>query len=362
MLCDNQRVLEECTEEERTEREGQERQKLLTQVSWEKLTLLQKDLVFTRLKLLYYLDTLDTMEDILGGGLRAAERFLPHVYASLRSRAPLESCLRAARQGDALTLQGLLAGHHSPALLAHWLPLLASFPETVAPSSYSCLLPGLEQGGGVAGLWTRPLREQDWAETALVVKYTGKTSGWSLWGEEGLYEGDMVTWLKYKGATPTPSLVAQWYEERARAISDQSSLPCLALDLLQEGLERGVAVDWRLLHNLRTLDSLVYEVATSPSLGLEQLEVLAPEQQMELVVEGWQDQPLEVVRRQLVPFLQRLEDHRPGEMARLLTGFCVQQAVEDLAFPLTVVEHSGPDKAGPLLYRSALAPLPRLLF
>jgi hypothetical protein len=50
------------------------------QVNWESLTVVQKDLIQCRVKLLYYLDILDTYEEMMGGGQRAAERFKPEVF------------------------------------------------------------------------------------------------------------------------------------------------------------------------------------------------------------------------------------------------------------------------------------------
>ena len=50
------------------------------QVSWESLTVVQKDLIHSRLQLLYYLDILDTYEEMLGGGQLAADKFRPEVF------------------------------------------------------------------------------------------------------------------------------------------------------------------------------------------------------------------------------------------------------------------------------------------
>jgi hypothetical protein len=50
------------------------------EVNWESLTVVQKDLLQCRVKLLYYLDILDTYEEMMGGGQRAAERFKPEVF------------------------------------------------------------------------------------------------------------------------------------------------------------------------------------------------------------------------------------------------------------------------------------------
>ena len=49
-------------------------------MNWECLTVVQKDLIQSRLKLLYYLDILDTYEEMLGGGQLAADKFRPEVF------------------------------------------------------------------------------------------------------------------------------------------------------------------------------------------------------------------------------------------------------------------------------------------
>jgi hypothetical protein len=210
VLCDPQRVLEECgSEEERREREGAARLQLLAKVDWEGLTLQQKDLVKVRLQLLYYLDCLDTVEEILGGGQRASERFEPAVYAALRRRSPLENCVRAARAGDSATVLGILSSAaHAPCVRPHWLAIIACFPETTPPGEYSELLPALDGGGVVEQLGRGAAREQDWAEQALAVKWSGHRAGFTQWeGEGGLYSGEGAAMGQFQGDRPTPGQV-----------------------------------------------------------------------------------------------------------------------------------------------------------
>ena len=125
--CDPQRVLEDCdTEEEKEEKERAARLVLISRVNWESLSLVQKDLVNTRRQLLYYRDTLDTLEEILGGRARAPERFTVSAYARLRrrfswpqhtcslkltltSRTPLENCVAAAKVGDFTSVKEIFA-------------------------------------------------------------------------------------------------------------------------------------------------------------------------------------------------------------------------------------------------------------
>ena len=74
-----------------TETRKTRQMKLITQVRWESLTLTQKELIRSRVKLLYYLDCLDTLETMLGGGRWAAEKLSPAQFRQLRSRSPLEN-------------------------------------------------------------------------------------------------------------------------------------------------------------------------------------------------------------------------------------------------------------------------------
>jgi len=345
--CDPQRVLEDChTEEEKEEKERAARLILMSRVNWESLSLVQKDLVNTRRQLLYYRDTLDTLEEILGGSVHAPERFTPSAYARLRRRTPLENCLAAAKSGDFTTVREIFAsGTQGPEVDEHWLPILSCAPETLSPAEYEDLLPKIDRGL-VPPPWRLPAREQDWAEGPLVDKWVGdrrEPDNGSLYLEE------MVGLEEWRSSRPSPTLVSTWYEARAREICSQSALPARALELLQFGLQQGVDVDWRLLHHLRTLDCLAYEVQ-APPMELAKLEQMAPVDQMLLLLTNWEVEPLSAIRCHLLPFLQRLEDHQQGQMSELLSVFCNNFATTDLSFPLLVVEQSGPDKAGPILY------------
>ena len=226
----------------------------------------------------------------------------------------------------------------------HWLPILSCAPETLSPSDYEDLLPKVN-GGLVSPPWRLPARDQDWAEGPLVEKWVGdgRDPG------NGTFYSEMAGLEEWRSTRPSPTLVSTWYEARAREICSQSALPARALELLQFGLQQGVDVDWRLLHHLRTLDCLAYEVQ-APPMGLAKLEQIAPVDQMLLLLTNWEVEPMSAIRCHLLPFLQRLEDHQQGQMSELLSIFCNNVATTDLSFPLLVIEQSGPDKAGPILY------------
>jgi len=342
VLADKQRIMCEVDSiAEKVQLERKEKLKLISKVRWESLTLVQKDLINTRFKLLYYLDCLHTYEDILGGGQRASERFSNTQYSQIRARNPVENCLFSARQGDSTAVLALLGGRHAQIIAKHWLPVLAMFPETLEPSKYSELLPCIGEDG-VEPLFRHTPREQDWCESALAVKWGGVRLSVNT---DILYQ-DQPELEQFCTEQLTPGMISKWYEMRARQIVQTTSLPDIGLQLLTLGLERGATIHWKLLHNLRTLDCLVYEV--QESLDLDDLEQFDSIQQMDHLLSN---HPTVLgVRKYLQPFLQRLEDNIPGEMRKLVHQLCVSRAHTDLTFPLVVVENSGPDKTGPVLY------------
>ena len=97
--------------------------------------------------------------------------------------------------------------------------------------------------------------------------------------------------------------------------------------------------------NLTVTVSFIMEYRSEQT--LEKLKKLDSIQQMELLLA--KHSTVMGVRRFRQPFLQRLEDNRPGEMRKLVHELCVTRAAQDLSFPLVVVENSGPDNTGPVL-------------
>lgn len=196
--------------------------RLISQVRWESLTLSQKELMTSRVKMLYYLDCLDTLEEILGGGRFAAEKFTPSHFRQLRSHSPLENCALAARRGDTITVECLMAGSHAGLTSDHWLAVISNFPETLAPSQYSALLPRVEGGAEVGQLYRHEPRAPDWCEGALASKWGGPGVR-REWDTQVLYTDQALR--SYTGARLTPGQVSQWYCYRARRCVTVTSLP-----------------------------------------------------------------------------------------------------------------------------------------
>ena len=223
--------------------------KLITQVRWESLSLTQKELIKTRVKFLYYLDCLDTLEDILGGGRFAAEKFTPAQFRQLRSRSPLENCAFAARAGDTITVECLMSGRHASVTCPHWLAVLSSFPETLSPSHYSSLLPSVDIDSGlVSQLYRQEPRAQDWCEGPLAVKWASAEVSWD---DSILYSGSNGVLRQMCTEKLSQGQVSNWYCQRARMCVSVTSLPDTGLELLNHALERGADVQWELLHHLR---------------------------------------------------------------------------------------------------------------
>ena len=196
---------------------------LTSQVRWESLSLSQKELMKSRVKMLYYLDCLDTLEEILGGGRFAAEKFTPAHFRQLRSHSPLENCALAARRGDTITVECLMSGSHAELTADHWLAVISNFPETLAPSQYSALLPRMMSAGAeVEELYRQEPRAPDWCEGALALRWGGPGVR-REWDTEVLYTDQELR--SYTGARLSPGQVSQWYCYRARRCVTVTSLP-----------------------------------------------------------------------------------------------------------------------------------------
>ncbi|KAJ3607275.1 hypothetical protein NHX12_026786, partial [Muraenolepis orangiensis] len=112
------------------EREHRKRQELLVKVNFSRLTLEQKELCRSRLKLLTYLDRLATYE----------ERYNAEFFKTFRSQNIMASARTYARESNVQALD-ILFTYHGSELLKHRLAILNNFPETTSPHEYTTLLP-----------------------------------------------------------------------------------------------------------------------------------------------------------------------------------------------------------------------------
>ncbi|KAG7265899.1 hypothetical protein CRUP_009503 [Coryphaenoides rupestris] len=232
------------------EREERKRQELLAKVDFSRLTLEQKELCRSRLKLLTYLDRLAT-------------------YERFRSQNIIASARTYARESNVQALDILFTFHGSE-LLKHRLAVLNSFPETTSPHEYTTLLPEAcldEDGGGLALI---PWEEQrhsdmDWCEEEecsldedggglALIPWEEQRHSDMDWCEEeecramldlNLCDDDSLLYeeapalLRFRSATPPIAMLTDWYLSRAQDIDSRSRQGSVTIAAVLSGDEEG---------------------------------------------------------------------------------------------------------------------------
>ncbi|KAJ7341060.1 hypothetical protein JRQ81_004751, partial [Phrynocephalus forsythii] len=321
--------------ESRKEREAMRRQELL------QLTLEQKELCRSRLKLLTYLDRLATYEEILGGPHAAEQRYDAEFFKKFRNQNIVLSARTYARESNVRALE-ILFTYHGSDLLPHRLVLLSNFPETTSPHEYSFLLPEACYRDGVLKIlpWNeRKHREEDWCERPpcrLIVEP-------ALQDEGGFLYDSHPEWLKYRTVDPSISLVTDWYCKRAEEVENYSMQVDCALSLVRLGMERNIPGLHSLCDNLVTLETLVYETGCDITLSLKELQQMKDIEKLRLLMSNsTEDKYVKDAYQWMVPFLHRCEKESMGTANKLLKEYLVTLAKGDLTFPLKIFEHSKP--------------------
>ncbi|XP_073708858.1 NBAS subunit of NRZ tethering complex [Garra rufa] len=207
--------------EQRKEKEANKREELLKKVDFSKLTLEQKELCRSRLKLLYYLDRLATYEEILGGPHAAEQRFDAEFFKKFRNQNIVLSARTYARESNVQALD-ILFTYHGSELLQHRLAVLCNFPETTSPHEYSDLLPkaGVDKKGNLSFIpWEETRhRDLDWCEVPEcrgVVEPNPADDCHFLYEEQPELE-------RFRSAKPSITLLTEWYLTRAQDIESNS--------------------------------------------------------------------------------------------------------------------------------------------
>uniref|UniRef100_A0A8K9WR96 NBAS subunit of NRZ tethering complex n=1 Tax=Oncorhynchus mykiss TaxID=8022 RepID=A0A8K9WR96_ONCMY len=296
------------------EKESRKRQELLARVDFSRLTLEQKELCRSRLKLLCYLDRLATYEDILGGPDAAEQRYDSEFFKKFRNQNIILSARTYARESNVQALD-ILFTYHGAELLQHRLAILFNFPETTSPHEYTILLPEA---------WT--VLDQNLQDHAHF-----------------LYE-DAPDWLRFRTATPPMDLLTDWYLSRAQDIDSCSRQVDCALSLVRLGKERDIPGLERLCDDLVTMETLVYETACELSLTLRDLQQLGDIDKLRLLMKNSSaERYVKDVFQWMVPFLHRCEKQNGGASEALLREYLVTLSRQDLSLPLAVFQHSRPD-------------------
>uniref|UniRef100_A0A3P8UP13 NBAS subunit of NRZ tethering complex n=1 Tax=Cynoglossus semilaevis TaxID=244447 RepID=A0A3P8UP13_CYNSE len=323
------------------ERENMKRRELLARVDFSRLTLEQKELCRSRLKLLAYLDRLATYEEILGGPHAAEQKYDAEFFKKFRSQNIVLSARNYARESNVQALD-ILFTYHGADLLQHRLAVLYNFPETTSPHEYTILLPEAcldDRGELVLIPWDEQRhREMDWCETEEAVLDQNLSDDDSF-----LYE-EVPELLRFRTATPSIELLADWYQSRAQDIESCSKQVDCALSLVRLGKEREIPGLNLLCDDLVTMETLVYETTCDLSLTFKDLQQLDDIDKLRLLMKNSNtERYVKDTFQWMVPFLHRCEGQREGAAQSLLREYLVGLAERDLALPLLIFQHSKPD-------------------
>ncbi|XP_010789312.1 neuroblastoma-amplified sequence-like [Notothenia coriiceps] len=328
--------------EMKKERENKKRLELLAKVDFSRLTLEQKELCRSRLKLLSYLDRLETYEEILGGPHAAEQKYDAEFFKKFRSQNIVLSARNYARESNVQALD-ILFTYHGAELLQHRLAILHNFPETTSPHEYTTLLPEARTDGDELALipWDEERhREMDWCE----VEECRAMLEQNLFDDDSFLYEETTDRLRFRTATPSIELLTDWYQTRAMDIDSCSRQVDCALSLVRLAKEREIPGLEILCDDLVTMETLVYETSCELSLTLKDLQHLSDIDKLRLLMKNSSmERYVKDSFQWMVPFLHRCEGQKEGAAKSLLREFLVSLAQQDLKLPLIVFQHSKPD-------------------
>ncbi|XP_005914378.1 neuroblastoma-amplified sequence isoform X4 [Haplochromis burtoni] len=329
--------------EMKKERENKKRRELLAKVDFSRLTLEQKELCRSRLKLLSYLDRLATYEEILGGPHAAEDKYDADFFKKFRSQNIVLSARNYARESNVQALD-ILFTYHGAELLQHRLAILDNFPETTSPHEYTTLLPEAcldDRGELVLIPWDEQRhREMDWCEAEECRAVLEQ----NLFDDDSFLYDEASDLLRFRTATPSKELLTDWYISRAQDIDSCSRQVDCALSLVRLGKEREIPGLERLCDDLVTMETLVYETSCELGLTLKDFQQLSDIDKLRLLMKNSSTEHYVKDSFQwMVPFLHRCEGQKEGSAKSLLREYLVSLAQEDLTLPLIIFKHSKPD-------------------
>ncbi|KAF7663790.1 hypothetical protein LDENG_00200150 [Lucifuga dentata] len=329
--------------ERKKEREKEMRRELLAKVDFSRLTLEQKELCRSRLKLLSYLDRLATYEEILGGPHAAEQKYDAEFFKKFRSQNIVLSARNYARESNVQALD-ILFTYHGAELLQHRLAILCNFPETTSPHEYIILLPEacLDDSNELVLIpWDEQRhREMDWCEAEECRAMLDQ----SLCDDDSFLYDESPELLRFRTAAPSIQLLTDWYKSRAQDIDSCSRQVDCALSLVRLGKEREIPGLEILCDDLVTMETLVYETSCELSLTLKDLQQLSHIDKLCLLMKNSSmESYVKDAFQWMVPFLHRCERQTEGVAVALLREYLVNLAQQDLTLPLVIFQHSKPD-------------------
>ncbi|XP_070705315.1 NBAS subunit of NRZ tethering complex [Pempheris klunzingeri] len=325
------------------ERESRKRRELLAKVDFSRLTLEQKELCRSRLKLLSYLDRLATYEEILGGPHAAEQKYDAEFFKKFRSQNIVLSARNYARESNVQALD-ILFTYHGAELLQHRLAVLYNFPETTSPHEYTILLPEAcldDRDELVLIPWDEQRhREMDWCEADECRAMLAQ----NLFDDDSFLYEEAPELLRFRTATPSIELLTDWYQSRAKDIDSCSRQVDCALSLVRLGKEREIPGLELLCDDMVTMETLVYETSCELSLTFKDFLQLSDIEKLRLLMKNSTfESYVKDTFQWMVPFLHRCEGQQEGAAKCLLRAYLVSLGQRDLALPLMIFQHSKPD-------------------
>ncbi|XP_069014456.1 NBAS subunit of NRZ tethering complex [Embiotoca jacksoni] len=334
---------EELELEMKNEMETRKRRELQGKVDFSRLTLEQKELCRSRLKLLSYLDRLATYEEILGGPHAAEQKYDAEFFKKFRSQNIVLSARNYARESNVQALD-ILFTYHGAELLQHRLAILYNFPETTSPHEYTILLPEAcldDRGELVLIPWDEQRhREMDWCEAEECRAVLDQ----NLFDDDSFLYEEAVELLRFRTDTPSIELLTDWYQSRAQDIDSCSRQVDCALSLVRLGKERDIPELELLCDDLVTMETLVYESSCELSLTLKDLQQLSDIDKLCLLMKNSStERYMKDAFQWMMPFLHRCEGQKEDAAKSLLGEYLVSLAQRDLTLPLIIFQLSKPD-------------------
>ncbi|XP_028652676.1 NBAS subunit of NRZ tethering complex [Erpetoichthys calabaricus] len=325
------------------QKEAKKREELLKLVDFKKLTLEQKELCRYRLRLLSYLDSLATYEEILGGTHAAEQGYDGEFFKKFRNQNIVLSARTYARESNVQAL-AILFTYHGSELLQHHLAILSNFPETTSPHEYASLLPEAcfdDEDNLICIPWNEKRhRDMDWCEFP---QYRVLLEPNSPDEAEFLYY-EQPELIKFRTSKPSIQLFTDWYLKQSEEIESLSRQVDCALSLVRLGMERNIPNLQIICGDLVTLETLVYESVYNLTLTLKDFQQMKDIDKLRLLMNSSPDESyVKNAYQWMVPFLHRCEGLQHGSASVLLREYLVTLAKEDLKFPLKIFQNSKPN-------------------
>ncbi|KAJ8683328.1 hypothetical protein QAD02_019120 [Eretmocerus hayati] len=296
---------------------------------------LQKKCMYSRMKLLYYLDHLQVYEVLMESGSKFDKNF----YEEFRQLSAFENAVKFAKNCDCRGVE-IMFTYYGDQLFLHWLPVISFFPETLDPEKYRKLLPECDLEGNLILLNQKELREVDWVELTMFrdIVFPPQDESEIQDRINSIYES-RPSLLPYRNVDFSLDLIQRWYTDRACEIEQESRLVDNALALANIGKSHNISGLESLLFHLETLDDLVYRVGLE-DLSLAQIEKLNDLEKIKLLMTKSNEKNfVNDIKCMLLPYARRKKRYLGNDLDRnLLHDYLVFLSKSDLALPVKFFE------------------------